>query len=42
MKEEPGKLQSIGTRRVRHDLSDLAHTQMKPRLDLFPVFQGAK
>ena len=25
--EDPGRMQSIGLQRVRHDLSDLAHTQ---------------
>ena len=30
--EEPGRLQSIGLQRVRHDWSDLAHTHPFPRL----------
>ena len=29
MEKEPGGLQSIGSHRVRHDLSDLARTQGK-------------
>ena len=28
-REEPGKLQSMGSQRVRHNLSDLTHTRIK-------------
>ena len=29
--EEPGRLQSTGSHRVRHDGSDLAHTRTEPK-----------
>ena len=32
--EEPGRLQSIGSHRVRHDWSDLAHTHTKSLLEM--------
>ena len=35
--EEPGRLQSIGPPRVRHDWSDLAHTRMHTRLDMYTL-----
>ena len=39
--EKPGRLQSIGVQRVRHDWSDYAHTHTHEETDSFVVFHYA-